>query len=281
MKRSWQVGAAVFGLGLIGLAAYLWMQEAAEPPVAPPPQAPVAAPQPVTPAASAPQVAATASAPAIQYPIEAIPAEAAPAPQDVQASLTELFGRKAVLSMFQLGDFPRRFVATVDNLGRPQAPASLWPVNPVGGRFLVDRRDGADVISPDNGLRYTPYVLLLETVELRRVVAVYRQLYPLLQKAYDEIGFPNRYFNDRFVEVIDQLLATPEIAGPLAVRLPAINGPLQPERPWVLYEFEDPALQRLAAGQKIMLRVGLVNERRLKVRLAELRRLIAASAPPR
>lgn len=280
MKRSWQVVAGVLGLGLIGLAVYLWLQETPEPVAAPP--APVAAPQPVT-SAAPPQVAAAASAPTIQYPIEAIPAEQAPAPAplDVQASLTELFGRKAVLSMFQLGDFPRRFVATVDNLGRSQAPASLWPVNPVGGRFLVDKRDGVDVVSPDNGLRYTPYVLLLETVELRRVAAVYRQLYPLLQKAYEDIGFPNRYFNDRFVEVIDQLLATPELGGPLVVRLPTINGPLQPERPWVLYEFEDPALQRLSAGQKIMLRVGLVNERRLKVRLAELRRLIAAGDLPR
>jgi hypothetical protein len=39
----------------------------------------------------------------------------------------------------------------------------------------------------------------------------------------------------------------------------------------VRYEFADPALESLSSGQKIMLRVGPVNERRLKEKLAEIR----------
>ena len=55
--------------------------------------------------------------------------------------------------------------------------------------------------------------------------------------------------------------------------LPPINGPVQPQRPWVLYEFDDPALQSLSAGQKMLLRMGPVNERRMKAKLSELARL--------
>jgi hypothetical protein len=183
--------------------------------------------------------------------------------------------------MFQLQDFPRRVVATVDNLGRSHAPAALWPVNPAAGRLVVENRDGAVAISADNGLRYTPYVLLLENVDMRQAFALYRRLYPSLQQAYEDIGYPKRYFNDRLVEVIDLLLATPSVDGPLKVHLPTINGPLQPERPWVLYEFDDPALQSLAAGQKVLLRMGPVNERRMKTKLAEIRRLLTAGAAPR
>ena len=135
------------------------------------------------------------------------------------------------------------------------------------------------MISADNGLRYTPYVLLIETVDLRQVVAAYTKLYPLFQRAYEELGFPKRYFNDRMVEVLDQLAATPDVNGPIRVRLPTINGPVQPLRPWVLYEFEDPALQSLTAGQRILLRTGPVNQRRLKSKLAELRRLLATGTP--
>ena len=58
-------------------------------------------------------------------------------------------------------------------------------------------------------------------------------------------------------------------------------GPVQPERPWVLYEFDDPVLQSLSAGQKILLRIGTVNERRMKAKLAEIRRLVTAGAPAR
>jgi hypothetical protein len=62
------------------------------------------------------------------------------------------------------------------------------------------------------------------------------------------------------------------------MHLPTIAGTEQPQRPWVLYEFDDPALQSLSAGQRILLRMGPVNERRVKARLAEFRRLVAGEA---
>lgn len=271
----WVAGAAL--VALIGTAGYLWRQQqspAAMPEASPPPA--VAAPTVVQPAAS------SAAEPSIKHPIEAsVDNQPAATPPDVETALTELFGRKTVLSMFQTQDFARRFVATVDNLGKRHAPVAVWPVNPTPGRLVVEKKDGAEVIGADNGLRYTPFVLLVETVDLRKAVAVYSRIYPLLQQAYEDIGFPKRYFNDRLVEVIDQLLATSDISDPPKVRLPQINGPLQPQRPWVLYEFEEPALQSLSAGQKILLRMGPVNERRMKGKLMEVRRLVTAGGVPR
>jgi len=260
----------------IGTAGYLWRQQHLAAPEAPPAPAVATAPTVVPPAAS------SASEPGIQYPIEA-PADnqQAATPLDMESALADLFGRKTVLSMFQTQDFARRFVATVDNLGRPHAPVAVWPVNPTAGRLVVEKKGDGEVIGADNGLRYTPFVLLVETVDLRKAVATYARLYPLFQQAYEDIGFPKRYFNDRLVAVIDQLLATPDMNEPLKIRLPQINGPLQPERPWVLYEFEDPALQSLSAGQKILLRMGPVNERRMKVKLMELRRLVTVGSMPR
>jgi hypothetical protein len=260
----------------IGTAGYLWRQQHLAAPEAPPAPAVATAPTVAPPAAS------SASEPGIQYPIEA-PADnqQAATPLDMETALADLFGRKTVLSMFQTQDFARRFVATVDNLGRSHAPVAVWPVNPTAGRLVVEKKGDGEVIGADNGLRYTPFVLLMEAVDLPKAVATYARLYPLFQQAYEDIGFPKRYFNDRLVAVIDQLLATPDVNEPLKIRLPQINGPLQPERPWVLYEFEDPALQSLSAGQKILLRMGPVNERRMKVKLMELRRLVTVGRMPR
>ena len=71
-------------------------------------------------------------------------------------ALTELLGRKAVLSFLP----DRRFPAPAGRHGRqPRArprPSALWPVNPMPGRFTVEERDGATVIAPDNSSRYTP-----------------------------------------------------------------------------------------------------------------------------
>jgi hypothetical protein len=224
---------------------------------------------------------AASEPPRIRHPIEAASAPQLPATLDPQALLIELFGRKAVLSAFQLDDFPRRFVATVDNLATTRAPSRLWPVTPMSGRFSVDQRAGAQVIGVDNAQRYASFIALVDNVDPRRAAQVYRQLYPQFQQAYVELGYPNRYFNDRLVEVIDLLLATPDVELPPQVHLPAINGPVRPERPWVLYEFDDPSLASLAAGQKMMLRLGPANQRRLKARLAEFRRLVATGAAAR
>ena len=276
MSKAHWIGGALL-IGLMGTGAWWWRASLQPTRVAGP--APVAAAA-VADAASRPAVAA--SAPAIQFPIDtSTQVSAAATPPDLGAALADLFGRKAVQSLFQLDDFAHRFVATVDNLGRSHAPMRLSPLHPAPGRFTVAAQGDGVAVSADNGLRYTPYVLLIETVDMGKLVATYRQFYPLFQRAFEELGYPGRYFNDRLVAVIDQTLAAPQLTGPLKVRLPAINGPVQPPRPWVLYEFADPALQDLAAGQKILLRMGSVNEARVRIKLVELRRLVAAGAAPR
>lgn len=272
--------AVIVAIALIAVAIaalLLWRQQQSEAPQPPIAQAPVAA-LPATPPASAP-----ASVPAGPlHPIEAAAIAASgpiAAPTSVEDALIELLGRKEVLSMLQIDDFPRRFAATVDNLGRASASPRLWPVNPTPGRFTTTTRGDVTTISADNARRYTPFVLLVESIDMRRAAATYLRLYPLIQQAYEDLGFPGRHFNDRLVEVIDVLLATPEIETPLKVVLPTISGPVLPDRPWVLYAFDAPELKALTAGQKILLRMGPVNERRLKAKLAEIRGLITKAQP--
>lgn len=279
MIRTSYVTAGVVLAALLGAATFLWLHQQRPPVPAPaPPDAPASAAAIAAPPAATP----AASEPAIRHPIETPVADQQTAPPpDLEAALTELIGRKTLLSMFQSQDFPRRFVATVDNLGRSNAPSAVWPVNPTAGRLVVETHGDAEVIGADNGLRYTPFVLLAETVDMNKAVALYLHFYPQFQQAYEDIGFPKHYFNDRLVEVIDQLLATPDVSEPLKVRLPQINGPVQPQRPWVMYEFEAPGLQSLSAGQKLLLRMGPVNERRMKGKLTEIRRLVTADGPTR
>jgi hypothetical protein len=90
--------------------------------------------------------------------------------------------------------------------------------------------------------------------------------YPLFQQAYRELGYPDGYFNDRLVEVIDHLLAAPEVKGPVALA-----------KPWIMWEYADPKLEALSAGHKILVRVGPENAARLKAKLREVRRQVAAA----
>ena len=232
-------------------------------------------------AASVPDMAAAASDPVAPVappgelqPVK-IPAAAQPLAADqITSAITDFLGSKAALTFFQLTDFPRKFVATVDNLGRSHAPTVAWPISPTEGRFTVQTFDGATVVSSDNGLRYTPLVLLLEKINAGLAMDLYVRMYPVLQQTYVDLGYPNRQFNDRLLQVINHLLATPNAPQVMEVQLTEVKGPIPSVRPWVRYEFADPALEALSSGQKIMLRVGSVNQNRLKARLSALRQEI-------
>jgi hypothetical protein len=196
----------------------------------------------------------------------------------VARALGELLGARDIATFLQMDGLVRRVVATVDNLGREHAPARLWPVNPTPERFAVAGSGPVQTIDLDNAARYGALVRWIESVDMERAVALYARLYPLFQQAYEELGYPGRYFNDRLVAVIDHLLQAPEPASPVAVKLTEVKGDVPSTRPWVRYEFADPQLQSLSSGQKIMVRVGLENERRLKTRLKALRALVATGA---
>ncbi len=247
----------------------------------------------VEPASAPIAVASAAQAPAILFPVlpidkvaEGSPVDVLPALADSQpylsTALNNLLGRQNVLTFLQLDVFARRVVATVDNLARSHAPRLLWPVNPTPGRFTTMPNSFAgEVISPDNSLRYTPLVLFLESVDTTQAVALYVKLYPLFQQAYEEIGYPGRYFNDRFVAVLDHLMRTPVQTEVTAVSLVDVKGPIPSLQPWVRYEFTDPALEALTSGQKMLIRSGPVNHRRLNTKMLELRTLLAGAAVAR
>jgi len=218
-----------------------------------------------------------ASAP-VQYPVAAEdqPLQA----EEIPAALGGLLGTKAAATFLQTDNFARRFAATVDSLGREHSPSRMWPVLPPPGHFLVEERPDGTVIAPANAARYTPLVLLAGTIDIPAAVRLYRRMYPLLQQAYRELGFGERYLNDRVVEVIDLLLATPEPPESPRVDLLPVKGPVPSLQPWVRYQFVDPGLEALGAGQKILVRVGPVNQRRLKTMLAALRKELTAPALP-
>lgn len=231
------------------------------------------------PVAAAP--APAASAPAIQHPID-VPAATAESPRTLDQSegviaqaLGTLLGSKAGASMVRRDDFVRRAVVTIDNLGRTHAAPRLWPVNPAAGKFSVQREGDKEAIAPVNSVRYGAFVTLAESLDSARAAALYKQNYPLFQAAYKELGYPNAYFNDRLVAVIDQLLATPEPAGPLAVKLTEVKGEVASTQPWTRYEFAEAQLEALPAGPKMLLRMGLDNARKLKAKLRELRAAVA------
>lgn len=174
-------------------------------------------------------------------------------------ALESLLVREAVID---------RLVATIDNLPRGQITDRIRPVGQLQEPFGADTdRDGAQVLGISSYARYDAWVAQLYYADPDAVYDTYRRFYPLFQAAYERLGYPDAYFNDRLVEVIDHLLATPVPAQPAVL-----------VRPNVLFEFADPDLEALSSGQKLLLRMGPDNSATLKRLLERFRaKLVGAS----
>lgn len=233
-------------------------------------------------AVPAPQVAPAAppgpvqAEPGIQHPIEQVPGAASaqaqlPGLDDsdgvARDSAAAILKDEAMRLLVPEG-IVRRIVATVDNLPRATVAPRVLPVRPVPGAFEVAPFANGMSIAPGNAKRYAGYVDAAESIDTGRLVGFYVRLYPLFQQAYVELGYPNGYFNDRLVAVIDHLLAAPEPSDPVLL--------LQPK---VFYQYADAGLEERSAGQKIMMRIGRDNELRLKAKLREIRKALVAEAP--
>ena len=157
-------------------------------------------------------------------------------------------------------------VATVDNLTRSRVAEKIRPIGRLSGSFVVSAAgdNGPFYLSPENYDRYKPLVNMVTGADLEELVATYRRFYPLMQEAFAQLGYPDGYFNDRVVAVIDHLLATPEPEQPIRL-----------VQPHVLYEFADPQLEALSGGQKLLIRMGPDHISRIKAVLSEVRTRIA------
>ncbi|SCX44544.1 DUF3014 domain-containing protein [Variovorax sp. EL159] len=278
-RREAPMGTIVVIALLVLAAAFFGWRWYQQQQVKPPEPAPVAAAPNDVPA---PPPAAEPTGP--QNPVDALAPPDAALPKlaesdsRVMKALSELLGGKNASTFLRSDDIVRRFVATIDNLTREHAPASAWPVQPTGQRFITEGpQGGTQTIAASNGARYNGIVLLAESVDPAKAAAVYAKLYPLFQQAYEELGYPGRYFNDRLIAVIDHLLQAPEPSGPVQVRLIEVKGDVPSTRPWVRYEYVDPKLESLSSGQKIMVRLGPENERKVKASLRGLRQQIATA----
>ncbi len=216
--------------------------------------------------------------PAPRAPSRPEPAEPEAALPDLDASdatvtrmLVDRIGQRAFERFVVGDDMVRKAVATTDNLTRGALPMRVRVVRPLGGRFETTV-DGDEIhLSPKNYVRYEDFVRSVQSLDAAAVAETYARLYPLLQRAFEELGHPGQQFNDRVIAAVDDLLRAPEPEPPIR---------LKPARAFS-YAFEDPALESLNPGAKAMIRMGPENAAIVKAKLREIRsELVSRSRSP-
>jgi hypothetical protein len=252
-RMAWLIGA--LALATVALGGWFWYQSRT------PAVHSVAATAPPAPAANIERQ--------IEHPIAQGPDTAAlPALNDsdqvVHDSLAGVIGRAPVEQFLSPQNIVRHVVVTVDNLSQRKVAVDLRPIKPTPGQTVVSTQGEITSLGDANFQRYAPLVHAVQQTDVKSLAVIYQRLYPLFQQAYEDLGYPGKYFNDRLVQVIDHLLQAPEVPAPIQV--------VQPK---VFYEYADPSLESRSAGQKLLIRMGPANARIIKAKLRDFRAEIA------
>lgn len=248
----------VIAVLVLGLIAIFYPRRAPEPPLPPDLEENIQAPDGGQPEA--------VPEPTPDFVAEAPPEALAPLPaldesdEAARSALADLGSETLVEDYLAPDSIVRKVVTTIDSLSRDQLWMKVRAVPAIQGRLLVTETNGDLYLAPANFDRYKPLALLLSEVDAAALAAAYRRHYPLLQQAYEELGYPGRQFHNRVLEVIDHLLATPDVQDPIRL-----------ERPHVLYKYADPRLEALSSGQKMLIRIGPDNTGIVRSKLIEFR----------
>lgn len=181
--------------------------------------------------------------------------ESDPLVRDLVAGLS---ANPQLAAMLVTDDLVRRFVVTVDNVAEGVDPARHWPALRPQEGFAAEEVDGRLVVSPESYDRYDLMTDVFTSLDTEGSVELYRQLEPLLDEAYRELGYPDADFDDTLERAIRRLLRTP---------VPPEDSPLVENVR--SYAYRDPTLENLTDAQKVLLRMGPENQRRIQAKLEE------------
>ena len=156
-------------------------------------------------------------------------------------------------------DIIRRVVAVVNNTADGVHPAPHLEFLLPSGKFKVFQRNGKIVVDPMSYIRYQPAVMAFVSIETEKAVKYYRRLRPVIREAYQELGYPGQGFDDVLAQALEVLLETPVVEGDIYL-----------EEKVRTYAFADPRLEKLNDVQKLLLRMGPENTRKIREKLREI-----------
>jgi hypothetical protein len=163
-------------------------------------------------------------------------------------------------------DIVRKFVAAVDNIANGQSPRAHIDFFKTEGNFKVAEKSGRIYIDPSSYSRFKQVADAFASLDTKGTVRLFKQLRPVIQEAYRDLGYPDKDFQDTLVKAIQELLRVPVVKDVLV------------QKKVVSYEMIDPQLEKLSQAQKHLLRMGPESVQKIQSKLRELALALGVSS---
>ncbi|MFI3245626.1 MAG: DUF3014 domain-containing protein [Ferrimonas sp.] len=147
----------------------------------------------------------------------------------------------------------RRLALFVDNLVVGDVMRNQGPFLPATEAFPVLELNNEIYLDPEGYHRFDRLAEFLYRLDEQALAERFQQIEPLMDSAYQELGYPVGQFRIALSAAIEHLLSTPEFTQPLRLSSPSVN-----------YEFVDANIENLSDGQKTLIRMGPNNTRKIK-----------------
>lgn len=177
----------------------------------------------------------------------------------IREQTKELSSHPKLARWLMTEDIIRKFTAAVDNIANGLSPIPQIDFFTPGGEFEVTKRNGNYRIDSKSFRRYDSVADAFLSLNTEGCAKLYRQAKPLIQKAYMELGYPTKDFDETLLRAMVELLKVPIVEGDMVV-----------QKGVVTYIYADSRLEKLSEAQKHLLRMGPENVRIIQEKLREL-----------
>tara|TARA_R110000737_G_scaffold105727_2_gene138717 strand:- start:625 stop:1479 length:855 start_codon:yes stop_codon:yes gene_type:complete len=182
--------------------------------------------------------------------------------------LPTLTWRKELLKLVVTDDMIRRFVVFTDNFSQGTLAYEHAPLIAPNAKFTALEQQTDNGVKwqwdESNARRFSLYVDLLRSMDSEMLIQWYVELKPLIDQAYEELGYPDQDFTEVLHSAITKVLD---------MEIPKVQPEL--ERPSVMYKYKDESLESLDDAEKLLLRLGKENLLVIKSVLLEINEKLA------
>ncbi|AZG74960.1 DUF3014 domain-containing protein [Shewanella livingstonensis] len=177
----------------------------------------------------------------------------------VEAKTLAIANGMKIAPMILKKDIARQFVVFVDNLAQGDIVHKASPLKGPDTQFTVSEITNKTYLNPDGYHRYDLYANFIEGLNDKDLVATYTELKPLFAEAFIELGYNDIDFDKRMQQAFSMIASAPIIEEPIELSSISVN-----------YKYVDPNLEALPNAQKLLIRMGPDNTRKIKAAVKKL-----------
>ncbi len=184
----------------------------------------------------------------------------------IRAKSAQLAAHAKLVEWLASEDFIRCFVSAVDAVAASKSPRRGLVFWRPRKKFSVVTKDDGLGLDPRSYARYNLAAEAFQSVDAQAAASLFKDLKPVFQAAYQELGYQNRDFEDTMIRAMQELLKTPVVEGRIRLNEKVIS-----------YSMADEHLEALSPAQKHLVRMGPKNTAKIQAKLRELAKALGVA----